>query len=43
LQQAQAGSDHLDRFAEEGLGSGDVAPGAQSEIECPPNPINSAV
>ena len=33
----------LDRFAEEGLGSGDVTPAAQSEVDCPSCPINGTV
>jgi hypothetical protein len=33
----------LHRFADEGLGSGDVTPAAQSEVDCPPHPINDTV
>jgi hypothetical protein len=33
----------LDRFADEGLRSGDVTPVAQSEVDCPTHPINGTV
>jgi hypothetical protein len=33
----------LDCFADEGLGSGDVTPAAQSEVDCPLHPINGTV
>ena len=33
----------LDRLAKEGLGGGDVTPGAQSEVECPTRPIHGTI
>ena len=33
----------IDRFSEEGLRRGYVTPGAQPEVDCPPQPINGTV
>jgi hypothetical protein len=33
----------IDRFAEEGLRSGYIAPGAQPEVDCPSHPIDGTV